>query len=89
MKVNRHGVHSYHCCVLHGCKYGDDDCPVVSGEVLQEYTCESCEDSNYNKLEDVLQHHSLLDQIKQAKSKGQQQITVDVAILEKVLNFGL
>ena len=37
------GVHAAHCCKWHGCKYGDDDCPVVSGEVEQEYLCEACD----------------------------------------------
>lgn len=37
------GVHAAHCCKWHGCKYGDDDCPVYSGEVEQEYLCEDCD----------------------------------------------
>ena len=37
------GVHAAHCCKWHGCKYGDDDCPVVNGEVEQEYPCECCD----------------------------------------------
>lgn len=36
------GVHAAHCCKWHGCKYGDPDCPVVNGEVEQEYPCEYC-----------------------------------------------
>lgn len=36
------GVHAAHCCRWHGCKYGDPDCPVVIGEVEQEYQCEDC-----------------------------------------------
>lgn len=36
------GVHAAHCCKWHGCKYGDPDCPVVKGEVEQEYPCEYC-----------------------------------------------
>jgi hypothetical protein len=36
------GVHAAHCCKWHGCKYGDPDCPVASGEVEQEYQCEDC-----------------------------------------------
>lgn len=38
------GVHAAHCCARHGCKYGDDACPVVSGQVEQEYPCEECGD---------------------------------------------
>ena len=41
MKENQ-GVHISHCCKWHGCKYGDPDCPVVSGEVKQAYLCEWC-----------------------------------------------
>ena len=36
------GVHLTHCCVVHGCKYGDDDCPVAEGINQQEYPCELC-----------------------------------------------
>ncbi len=36
------GVHASHCCKWHGCKYGDPDCPVASGEAEQEYPCEYC-----------------------------------------------
>lgn len=31
-----------HCCVLHGCKYGDDDCPIVLETRVQEGGCETC-----------------------------------------------
>lgn len=36
------GVHTSHCCKQHGCKYGDEDCPVAFGEHKQEYPCETC-----------------------------------------------
>jgi hypothetical protein len=36
-----------HCCPIHGCKYGHDDCPVVNGVVKPTYPnnngCEYCE----------------------------------------------
>lgn len=42
-------VHSTHCCVLHGCKYGDHDCPVYLGFINQTHACESCSlDWNYS-----------------------------------------
>lgn len=40
--VNKIGVHTSHCCSLHGCKYGDEDCPVKLGTHTQEYGCEYC-----------------------------------------------
>ena len=37
-------VHTEHCCKLHGCKYGDKDCPVVLDIQKQSYLCERCEE---------------------------------------------
>jgi len=53
MDKSKYGVHRTHCCVLHGCKYGDEDCPVVSGEIKQDYTCESCDMDGIKKVEDI------------------------------------
>ena len=38
------GVHQTHCCIIHGCKYGQKDCPVTNAEVKQTYLCEDCDD---------------------------------------------
>lgn len=35
-------VHTEHCCVYHGCKYGDEDCTVVTKLAPQSYPCEDC-----------------------------------------------
>lgn len=35
-------VHTEHCCVLHGCKYGDEDCPVVKKTKYQSFACPTC-----------------------------------------------
>lgn len=44
MRVTRgvKDVHTEHCCKLHGCKYGDEDCTVVNGSRLQSYRCQDC-----------------------------------------------
>lgn len=42
MDKSQVGVHVTHCCVHHGCKYGDDDCPVYLGDERQEFPCEEC-----------------------------------------------
>ena len=47
-----HGVHRTHCCVLHGCKYSDGDCPVILGNIEQKYLCEDCR-IHTNRLSDV------------------------------------
>ena len=43
-------VHITHCCVLHGCKFGDEDCPVVLRKVKQEFLCENCEDDYLSEI---------------------------------------
>lgn len=35
-------VHTEHCCAIHGCKYGDESCPVVTGQKTQSFECEDC-----------------------------------------------
>lgn len=38
-------VHRGHCCIHHGCKYGDEDCPVVNQSVKQyPGICQDCDD---------------------------------------------
>lgn len=36
-------VHTEHCCILHGCKYGNKNCTVTTGKAQQSYACESCD----------------------------------------------
>lgn len=45
MIVNEHptDTHTEHCCVDHGCKYGDETCPVRTGVKPQSFPCEACE----------------------------------------------
>lgn len=38
------GVHINHCCEKHGCKYGDDGCPVTLGFYEQVGPCCDCDD---------------------------------------------
>lgn len=60
-----YGVHAAHCCKIHGCKYCDDDCPVILGIIDQKYDCEECiEDEKRYKslnLEDLLAEKSYLE----------------------------
>lgn len=44
-------VHKTHCCSVHGCKYGDDDCPVAAGTIKQDSLCEECPDPLQNALD--------------------------------------
>ena len=49
-------VHTEHCCIYHGCKYNDDDCPVASGKQPQSYLCEDC---TYDGITSVDQLHNI------------------------------
>lgn len=44
MTVDHVGVHLTHCCSIHGCKYGDPDCPVETLAMDTDYICEDCWD---------------------------------------------
>ncbi len=46
-EYKKYGVHITHCCLKHGCKYRDDDCPVELGILQQAYQCEDCQTDNY------------------------------------------
>ena len=39
---NNHRSCQSHCCIHHGCKYGYEDCPVVTQQVFQDFPCEDC-----------------------------------------------
>lgn len=39
-------VHTQHCCKFHGCKYGEEDCPVTTGQKSQQFPCEFCLDDH-------------------------------------------
>jgi hypothetical protein len=34
---------------MHGCKYGDVDCPVRTGYAVQRYPCECCESDDEDR----------------------------------------
>jgi len=67
--AGNYGVHAAHCCKWHGCKYGDDDCPVATGKVRQEYLCEQCYEDLENE-EYIRQTLNNIEEIKQFKKKS-------------------
>lgn len=40
--MNMDNVCIAHCCLIHGCKYGNTNCVVANGVELQKYPCEYC-----------------------------------------------
>ena len=61
--IDNIGVHIGHCCKWHGCKYGNLDCPVASGEVKQEYLCEYC----YEELDNEDYYRQVVKNIEEMK----------------------
>ncbi len=47
------GVHAAHCCELHGCKYADENCPVETGKIQQNYLCEICTMQGMRSIADL------------------------------------
>jgi hypothetical protein len=43
-------VHTRHCCIEHGCRYGEEDCSVVTGRKPQEFPCEDCDHESSPKV---------------------------------------
>ena len=79
-KSNR-DVHTEHCCIFHGCKYGYEDCPVESGVKAQSYPCEECdwEEEDFNaqekfkevkKLEENVSQMLNMSCVKESNEKG-------------------
>jgi hypothetical protein len=45
MPDNKLEVHVQHCCNIHGCKYGKENCPVETNYRAQAHPCEQCTDT--------------------------------------------
>jgi hypothetical protein len=50
LPLEKYGVHRTHCCVIHGCKYSDFECPVSNEKIKQDYPCEDCNAGDKHKL---------------------------------------
>ena len=77
-------VRSTHCCVLHGCKYGDEDCPVATGIVKQEYVCETCNVHYGINTLDELNQYILLE--KTAQELKVEALKLGLNAINKYLN---
>lgn len=84
MNKDRWGVHERHCCALHGCKYGDDDCPVENGLTKQEYTCEYCNEEGFKSLEDIEEYNYWKNKVKE--HEGKDFMSVSVSFLAKLFD---
>lgn len=84
MEKNEWGVHEYHCCSMHGCKYGDDECPVYAKQIKQMYLCEYCSEVGFDSISDIHEYEKYVDIIEDAKLKGLKEITIDIKFVDKL-----
>mgnify|MGYP001028122801 CR=1 FL=1 len=85
MDKKRWGTHQTHCCAIHGCKYGDTDCPVKLRQTPQDYTCETCDDSGFQNVEQIKEQLEVEKAVKAAKENGQKEVTVNTDVLYRVI----
>ena len=71
MKKEKIGVHLRHCCKKHGCKYGDDDCPVAFGDYEPEQDlCQYCVEAIWDEpKEENATYEELVELVKNMTNK--------------------
>jgi hypothetical protein len=84
MDKEKWGVHERHCCVLHGCKYDDEDCPVENNRTKQDYACEWCCDDGFRTVEEV--EELIYWKNKAKEHRGKDFMSVSVSFLNKLIN---
>jgi hypothetical protein len=55
-----YAVHMRHCCMVHGCKYGENECPVVNEIAQQDHPCAECKEQEEEEariLQDYWSRH--------------------------------
>lgn len=67
-------VHTEHCCLKHGCKYGRwrsklDDCSVAAGRKSQSYMCERCSDELDEDWDFILAMNAAFDAGRRATAR--------------------
>ncbi|PGK51898.1 hypothetical protein CN918_29340 [Priestia megaterium] len=86
MEKKKWGTHQTHCCAIHGCKYGDKDCPVKLRQIAQDYTCESCDHSGFENVGQIEEQLEVEKAVKAAKEEGQKEVIVNTEVLHRILN---
>lgn len=70
-------VHTEHCCVRHGCKYVDKDCPIATDRETQSHLCERCD-------YDVMEVLFLSRRTKRAKAWAESVVRMDYVEIDGV-----
>ena len=85
-------VHTEHCCIIHGCKYGDESCPVTTKSKKQSYPCEFCvenEDVAEKMINRAISKHEpdALDLQCQAVFDALDGVEDKIGVLEQCIDF--
>lgn len=81
MGNNVKDVHLTHCCVVHGCKYGEEDCPVETGVAMQVFPCTFCPTDD----EDVWDRLFVTREVKRALTVSDNTVELDTDVLGRYL----
>lgn len=82
-------VHTEHCCILHGCKYGEDDiCTVQLGKYPQSYPCDNCSFDGIKSVEEaqsafMVNNNPLLDKCQHLILEFNKKLISDILTLSK------
>lgn len=87
MTVKNPGTHATHCCAIHRCKYGEEDCPVVSHEIEQVYTCEWCDEDGIKTVDQVKDIVLLHKQLNNSLANNESEVKVNTATLALLLKI--
>jgi hypothetical protein len=61
--------HPSHCCIIHGCKYADPNCTVVTRKKKQLYPCQDCGKDSQNVIDNMWENGVSLQEYEDTKIK--------------------
>jgi len=76
------GVHETHCCFEHGCKYGNEDCPVAIGLTKQIYDCEFCGEDLYPEMTKIEGYVFTPEELKQLLEEYTNRIVNEIGLVK-------
>jgi hypothetical protein len=85
-------AHDTHCCIEHGCKYGQEDCPVANGVRRQQYMCETCMFESEKQVVNLTeeQQQKFLDMLWDKKSEKETIPTKEqIWLLDFILQYAI
>ena len=81
-------VHTGHCCLLHGCKYGQDEvCTVTTMKAKQESLCETCSMEGEFYEEGMLEVQKIIDNLWETKRSKEKYVKAKIVEVQKAYSW--